>query len=119
MEREELLKEVFCYCQDRDDSYKRNYLLSSYKGAVSNVYDLRKRLKAGIVKRTGKPYKPATLKTYKRELKDYENLMYNRKSAIKMLSDEGYFGNKKPKRGVISSVHYRAEKTKVIGKNLG
>lgn len=96
MEREELIKEIYLnYYPNHDDFNKRRRLLKNYRWTVSCVYSFRKRLKTGIVKQTGKPYSHTTLKGYKSELKDYENSMYKKKSAIKMLSTEGYFGNKK------------------------
>jgi hypothetical protein len=78
------------------------HLLKIYRDVVRDLHKKKKALGKGKNSRRWKPLSPATLESYRQQVEARGRELRAIKTAIKALVYQGFLGNKKPRRNLVS-----------------
>lgn len=93
-------------------------ILKYYQQGVKTLYNKRRRLKNPVNQRTGKPLKPATIKTYQSQLSELQRDTRNYKHAIRLLIFHNYIEAHRTKARWIRQLKIQEQREKDFREGL-
>jgi hypothetical protein len=103
-------KMVIRHFRDAFTRENPSHLLKSYRDLARSLHKKKESLKRETNRKRWNPLSPITMRSYGRQIEEYERELRAMKGAIKALVDQGCLGNKKPRRNLISLEDTRIRK---------